>query len=77
MNHKMLTGWIPVEEQLPEETCNYLCTVITDDGTLDTPLRFCMIGHFNRTAKGGFWADDDRRRRTVAWMPLPKTWKGR
>ena len=29
MDGKMLTGWIPVEERLPEEDTDYLVTMVT------------------------------------------------
>lgn len=65
MDGKMLTGWIPVEERLPEDG-TYLCTL---DGELcgidESFTGMCGI-------ENGEWDEEDC---VIAWMPLPDPYK--
>lgn len=65
MDGKMLTGWIPVTERLPEDG-TYLCTL---DGWLcgiEEPFTgMCGI-------ENGMWDEPDC---VIAWMPLPEPYR--
>lgn len=71
-------GWIPCSERLPEEEGWYLVTIQNDktekrrtendlfaigiaEAHKHTPYKFCKDGH---------------RQTVIAWMPIPKPWKG-
>ena len=57
--------WIPCSERLPEENGEYLIT-----------LAFA----WGREIEVGLWSDgewlNDNSHVNIAWMPLPKPWKG-
>lgn len=60
--------WIPVSERLPEKNGNYLVTIKTSDGTAN--ITFQMVDHF-----GPGWLHEEKPRKVIAWMPLPKSYK--
>lgn len=63
---KMLTGWIPVEERLPETEDGYVHVMVSlDDGFVCTT---------DYTDNDGFelWADSGE---VIAWMPLPEPYR--
>ena len=63
--------WTPVPEGLPKEYGNYLITTYDGDvdiGTID-PNRKNVWSACD--ADGFYWL-----RNVIAWMPLPKPWKG-
>ena len=57
--------WIPVSERLPEENGNYLVTVEANDGT--AKIKYQAVDHY-----GPKWLHDEKTRKVIAWMPLPK-----
>ena len=66
-----LPDWIPVSERLPEKNGSYLIQVDSSDGT--ATITFMMVDQFN---KDGTWLHcDNKRRKVVAWMPLPESFK--
>lgn len=71
MDGKMLTGWIPVEERLPE--VGKLVLVTTNDTTISINLLIRANAHFFRNAAGYAWEDGDDT--VIAWMPLPEPYK--
>lgn len=56
--------WIPVSEQLPEETDDYLCC--DEDG-------YIAIGFFSTSRKE--WCFNEKIDNVIAWMPLPKPYR--
>lgn len=60
--------WIPVSERLPEKNGNYLVTIKTSDGTAN--ITFQMVDHF-----GPGWLHEEKPRKVIAWMPLPKPYE--
>lgn len=71
MDGKMLTGWIPVSERLPEDPQSgsdiqeYLVTI---DGA-DQSTTLSYIGD-------GQWRDDDGNwYKVLAWMPKPEVYR--
>ena len=58
----MNDGWIPVEEQLPEERNLYLATAES------AGFYFRLIGHWN--APG--WTEETGQQKIIAWRPLPE-----
>lgn len=62
-------GWIPCSERLPEESGTYLTTTVKGSVCTD---------HFYANSNdicGRHWSYH-RRREPIAWMPLPKPYKG-
>jgi len=61
---KLLTGWIPVEERLPEmDESGYAYVLVSmDDG-------FVAATGFTRDEGFGLWAESGE---VIAWMPLPE-----
>jgi hypothetical protein len=71
MVKKTENKWIPCEDQLPTENGNYLIQVISSDGTAD--IVFMMVDHCN---EDGTWLHcDGKKRKVVAWMPLPQPYE--
>lgn len=74
MDGKMLTGWIPVEEKLPEEPDAGLIEmedlqeyiVVIDGVKLSTVLSY---------AGNGEWYRDGNFYKVIAWMPLPEPYR--
>lgn len=67
----MSLNWIPVEERLPEKNGSYLIQVDSSDGS--AMITFMMVDHFN---EDGTWLHcDNKRRKVVAWMPLPEPYR--
>lgn len=60
--------WFPVSERLPEKNGNYLVTIKTSDGTAN--ITFQMVDHF-----GPGWLHEEKTRKVIAWMPLPKPYE--
>ena len=65
--------WIPCSDRLPSESGDYLCTI-----TLYAGATYTEVLTFH---KGRFYEDDDEWGTTyhddvLAWMPLPKPYKG-
>lgn len=65
--------WIPCSERLPSVSDDYLCTI-----PLDADETYTRVLTFH---KGRFYEDDDEWGATyhddvLAWMPLPKPYKG-
>lgn len=65
MDGQMLTGWIPVEEKLPEVGEDVLVTIKDDDAY------FVSIDTY-RGATGGEWDMFDG---VIAWMSLPEPYR--
>lgn len=73
MDGKMLTGWIPVKERLPEEPAGLIemedlqeYIVMIDGAELPTVLLY--IGNGEWCTAGVFY-------KVVAWMPLPEPYR--
>ena len=67
---KMLTGWIPVEEQLPKKDGFYLATLDGEICGADEP--FTGMAEF----ENGKWIDDeDDYQCVLAWMSLPEPYR--
>lgn len=65
--------WIPVAERLPENDDWQIVTI--KDESADAPYIYSDFGWYLDAAN--CWiVDADQRRDIVAWMPLPKPWKG-
>lgn len=67
MDGKMLTGWIPVDEQLPkldEDGYAYVLVCMDDE--------FVATTDYTRDEGFGLWADSGE---VLAWMPLPEPYK--
>ena len=65
--------WIPVTERLPKYDDWQLVTILDESG--DTPYRYSDFGWYLEAAK--CWVVEAAQRTDiVAWMPLPKPWKG-
>ena len=66
-------GWIPCSERLPSESGDYLCTIPLDaDETYTEVLMFHKGRFYEDDAEWGATFHDD----VLAWMPLPKPYKG-
>lgn len=67
MDGKLLTGWIPVEEKLPEKTQEVI--VYTEDGVQ-------MIGYL-KNRNGNLICENLPfiSKKVVAWMPLPEPYR--
>jgi len=64
--------WIPVSVRWPEKNGSYLVQVASSDGT--ATITIMMVEHYNGD---GMWLHcDNKRRKVVAWMPLPGPYKG-
>jgi len=67
-----MNEWIPVSERLPEKNGSYLVQVASSDGT--ATITFMMVEHYSEDE---MWLHcDNKRRKVVAWMPLPEPYKG-
>lgn len=66
MDGKMLTGWIPVEERLPETEDGYIHVMVSMDDDF-----VCTTDY---TDDDGFELWDDSGE-VVAWMPLPEPYR--
>jgi len=65
--------WIPVSERVPNSDDWVIITVLDESG--DTPYRYTDFGLYLDAAK--CWiVDAEQRTDIIAWMPLPKPWKG-
>lgn len=65
--------WIPCSERLPEDEEEVIVSVRDDSG--DNTLDYSSCGWY--ACAGDFWVvDNEANERVVAWMPLPKPWKG-
>ncbi|MBQ5474608.1 MAG: DUF551 domain-containing protein [Lachnospiraceae bacterium] len=66
-------GWIPCSERLPANDDWVIISVLDEVG--DTPYRYSDFGWYLEAAK--CWiVESEQRTDVVAWMPLPKPWKG-
>ncbi|MGF7002428.1 hypothetical protein M2149_000804 [Lachnospiraceae bacterium PFB1-21] len=68
MDGKMLTGWIPVAEQLPkldEDGYAYVLVCMDDE--------FVATTDYTRNEGFSLWEDSGE---VIAWMPLPEPYKG-
>lgn len=76
-------GWIPCSERLPSKSGNYLVTIIQNESSFQqgvinvfirslAPANILYGEGFGKqmTWRQELWED------VVAWMPLPKSWKG-
>ena len=65
---KLLTGWIPVEERLPEmDESGYAHVLVSMDNGFVATTDFTKDGGF------GLWLESGE---VTAWMPLPEPPKG-
>lgn len=65
--------WIPVSEKLPKNDDWVIVTILDEWG--DTPWTYTDFGWYLEAAN--CWVIDAKQRTDViAWMPLPKPWKG-
>lgn len=65
--------WIPCSERLPEDEEEVIVSVRDDSG--DNTLDYSSCGWY--ACAGDFWVvDNEPNYHVVAWMPLPKPWKG-
>lgn len=65
--------WIPCKERLPEDEEEVIVSVRDDSG--DNTLDYSSCGWY--ACAGDFWVvDNEPNYHVVAWMPLPKPWKG-
>lgn len=65
--------WIPCSERLPSESGDYLCTIPLDaEETYTEVLMFHKGRFYEEDAEWGATYHDD----VLAWMPLPKPYKG-
>ena len=68
-----LQRWIPVSEALPPSV--ELVNVSCHDDSGDTAFDYTSCGWI--TTNGEYWiVDNEINSFVVAWMPLPKPWKG-
>lgn len=67
------SAWIPVEERLPDNDDWVVVTILDERG--DTPFRYTDFGRYFNTPKCWF-VSAEQRNDIVAWMPLPKPYKG-
>lgn len=64
---KMLTGWIPVEERLPEE--NGIYTLVTTRRSPRIEMAWYLSGDW-------YWNNSDTKMgEVIAWMPLPEPYR--
>ncbi len=68
INGKMLRGWIPCSERLPEKSGWYLVTVELLDGRKETNMTLY-------TPKN-MWMLSCNETQVLAWQPLPEPWEG-
>lgn len=72
MDGKMLTGWIPVEEQLPRETRNEYGDPVEYIVMIDGARMPTVLYYYGND----IWLDDKGTfYDVVAWMPLPEPYK--
>lgn len=65
--------WIPISEGPPKNDDWVIVTIL--DERSDTPFRYTDFGWYLNAAD--CWiVDAEQRTDVVAWMPLPKSWKG-
>jgi len=66
-------GWIPCSERMPANDDWVIISVLDEAG--DTLYRYSDFGWYFEMAK--CWiVESEPRTDAVAWMPLPKPWKG-
>lgn len=70
--------WIPCSERLPEIDVFALVTLQHFNGEIDVVIAKVVKGYFSKELE---WESDDGEwtwgiKHGVAWMPLPKAWKG-
>lgn len=67
MDGKMLTGWIPVEEGLPEKNATYCLVTTTRSPRIE--MAWYLGGDW-------YWNNSDAKMGGVfAWMPLPEPYR--
>lgn len=67
MDGKMLTGWIPVEERLPEKISTYYLVTTTRSPKIE--MAWYLDGDW-------YWNNSDvKMGGAIAWMPLPKPYR--
>ena len=67
MEGKLLTGWIPMEERLPEKKSAYY--LVTTMRSPRVEMAWYLDGEW-------FWNNSDSRMGDViAWMPLPEPYR--
>lgn len=70
--------WIPCSERLPEEKSDWKTVTVLDESG-DTPFTYTSVGYY---LSDGWWIVDNEPMeegnliRVIAWMPLPKPYKG-
>lgn len=65
--------WIPVNKELPKNDDWVIVTVLDESG--DTPFRYTDFGWYLDVAHRWI-VEAGQRTDVIAWMPLPKPWKG-
>ena len=70
---KLEQRWIPVTERLPNNDDWVIVTILDERG--DTPFKYTDFGWYLEVAN--CWIiDSEQRTDVIAWMPLPKPYRG-
>ena len=70
------TGWIPVSERVPEDSGEYLVTVIDEDVETYKHTGIAWYAHpKDYDVKEGDWRELMIDEKVIAWMPLPKPYE--